>query len=54
MVSMAPNIAKPTRKPMTVAIENVPERKSLSGMIAASPIFDSMTSRATRPTAPMT
>jgi hypothetical protein len=54
MVIIAPNIAKPTRKPRTVAIEKVPERNSFSGMIASPFMSASITTNATRPTPPIT
>ena len=54
IVIIAPNIAKPTRKPSTVAMEKVPERNSFSGMIASGPIFASISTKAAMPTAPIT
>ena len=54
MVSIAPNMPKPTSTPITVAIENVGERKSFSGMSASSFIRVSTITKAIRPMPPIT
>ena len=53
-MSIAPNMPKPTRTPITVAIEKVDERKSFSGMSASSFITDSTITNAITPMPPMT
>ena len=53
-VSIAPNIPKPTKTPMMVAIEKVFERNSFSGMSASSFMRISMRMKARMPMAPST
>ncbi len=53
MVSIAPNMPKPTSTDSTADIEKTREPKSLSGRIASSPIARSTRMKATSPTAPM-
>ncbi len=54
MVSIAPNMPKPTRMLSTVVIEKAVDWNSRSGMIASLPIARSTRMNASRPTAPMT
>ena len=51
---MAPNMPKPTKTPMTVAIEKVEDRNSLSGMSASSFMTDSTMMKAMMPRPPIT
>ncbi len=53
MVSIAPNMPKPTSTDRTAAIEKTREPKSLSGRIASSPMERSTMTKASRPSAPI-